>query len=182
MKYRLKNIALVAEIFGGIAILISLIFVGFQFKENTKATRSATATSTIASMSSWYSNLGNNQQSSLLFWKFLTAPDSVPQEQRLQVIFNLHATFLLLQNSFLLVQDGTLDARIQESLAQAIKGVRHQPGMKLYWNLRRSIFMDEFQIYIDELLQSTDELPEGIYNTLGIENTGSINKDDADKK
>ena len=67
MKYRLKNIALVAEIFGGIAILISLIFVGFQFKENTKATRSATATSTIASMSSWYSNLGNNQQSSLLF-------------------------------------------------------------------------------------------------------------------
>ena len=47
MKYRLKNIALVAEIFGGIAILISLIFVGFQFKENTKATRSATATSTI---------------------------------------------------------------------------------------------------------------------------------------
>ncbi len=164
MKYKLKNLALIAEIFGGIAILITLIFVGFQFRENTKATRSATATATIASMSSWYSNLGNNQQSSVLFWKFLTAPDSVSQEQRLQPIFNLHATFLLLQNSYLLVQDGTLDGRIQNSLAEAIKGVRNQPGMLLYWKLRRSIFMEEFQIYMDEILQSTDKVPESIFD------------------
>ena len=60
MKYNLKKIALVAEIFGGIAILISLIFVGIQFKENTKATRSATALATVSEMTSWYSNIGNS--------------------------------------------------------------------------------------------------------------------------
>ena len=174
MKYKLKNIAIITEIFGGIAIVISLIFVGFQFKENAKATRSATATATIASMSSWYSDLGNNQQSSMLLWQFLTAPDSVPQEQRLQPIFNLHATFLLLQNSYLLVEDGTLDARIQTSLAQAIKGVRNQPGMILYWKLRRSIFIEEFQIYVDEILQSTDKVPEGMFN-LDVTNSENTN-------
>jgi hypothetical protein len=93
MKYKLKNIALYAEIFGGIAILISLIFVGFQFKENTKATRSATATATISTMASWYADIGNNQQSSLLFYKFLGAPDSIPKEQRAQAIWNLHSMF-----------------------------------------------------------------------------------------
>lgn len=172
MKYKLKNIALFAEILGGIAILISLIFVGFQFKENAKATRSATATATIASMSSWYSELGNNKQSSELLWKFLTAPDSIPQEQKLQPIFNLHATFLLLQNSYLLVQDGTLDPGIQESLAEAIKGASNQPGMLLYWKLRRPLFIEEFQIYVDEIFQSTERVPESIFN---FDNTNSEN-------
>jgi len=172
MKYKLKNIALIAEILGGIAILISLIFVGFQFRENAKATRSATATATIASMSSWYSELGNNKQSSELLWKFLTAPDSIPQEQKLQPIFNLHATFLLLQNSYLLVQDGTLDPGIQESLAEAIKGASNQPGMLLYWKLRRPLFIEEFQIYVDEIFQSTERVPESIFN---FDNTNSEN-------
>jgi len=175
MKYKLKNIALVAEIFGGIAILITLIFVGFQFRENTKATRSATATATITSMSSWYSNLGNNQQSSELFWKFLTAPDSIPQQQKLQAIFNLHASFLLFQNSFILVQEGTLDIRIQNSLGEAIKRVRNQPGMILYWKLRKSIFFEEFQKYVDEVLQSTDDVPDNIYNEFDLDNSENQN-------
>jgi hypothetical protein len=164
MKYRLKDIALIAEIFGGIAILISLIFVGVQFKENAKATRSATATATIGSMSSWYSNLGNNQQSSQLLWKFLITPDSIPPAKRLQPIFNLHATFLLLQTSYLMVQDGTLDPGIQASLAEAIRGASNQPGMVLYWKLRRPLFIEEFQIYVDDLFQATDKIPENIFD------------------
>lgn len=169
MKYKLKEIALFAEIIGGMAILISLIFVGVQFKENAKATRSATATATIASMSSWYSDLGNNQQSSEQLWKFMTTPDSIPQEQRMQPIFNLHATFLLLQNSYLLVQDDTLDARIQESLAEAIKGASKQPGMILYWQLRRSLFVEEFQVYEDDIFQTNDDISESIFNYDNVE-------------
>lgn len=164
MKFKLKDLALIAEIAGGIAILTSLIFVGIQLRSNAKATKSATATATIASMSSWYSDLGNNQQSSQIFWKFMTTPDSVTQEEQLQVIFNLHATYLLLQNSYLLVQDGTLDLRIQESLSQAIKGASKQPGMIVYWKLRKSLFIEEFQTYVDEIFQTSDTLGESIFN------------------
>ena len=171
MKYKLKNIALFAEIFGGIAILISLIFVGFQFKENTKATRSATATATISTMASWYSDIGNNQQSSMLFYKFLATPDSIPQEQRIQAIYNIHSMFLIFQNSYLLVKEGTLDVRIQESLTEVIKGVRNQPGMLYYWETRKSIFFEEFRAYVDETLQSADQVSDGIYKTPGEDKT-----------
>ena len=77
MKYDLKKTAIVAEIVGGIAIVVSLIFVGIQVRESTKATRSATATATIGTMASWYSNLGNNVQTAELFWKFMADPDSM---------------------------------------------------------------------------------------------------------
>jgi hypothetical protein len=175
MKYKLKNIALYAEIFGGIAILISLIFVGFQFKENTKATRSATATATISTMASWYADIGNNQQSSLLFYKFLGAPDSIPKEQRAQAIWNLHSMFLTFQSSYFLAKEGTLDVRIQESLTEVIKGVGNQPGMLYYWKTRKSIFFEEFRTYVDDILKTVDPNLEGIYQTIGEDKTQNYN-------
>ena len=175
MKYKLKNIALYAEVIGGIAILISLIFVGFQFKDNTKATRSATATATISTMASWYSDIGNNEQSSILFYKFLATPDSIPKERRIQAIYNLHSMFLIFQSSYLLVKEGTLDVRIQESLTEVIKGVRDQPGMLYYWETRKSIFFEEFRAYVDEILQSTDQVSEGIYKNPGDDKTQNNN-------
>ena len=163
MKYKLKDIALIAEIFGGIAIFISLIFVGVQLKENTKETRSATATATIATMASWYGDIGNNQQSSMLFYKFLATPDSIPKDQKIQAIYNLHSMFLIFQNSYYLVKEGTLDPSIQESLTVVIKGVRDQPGMLYYWKTRKTIFFKDFRAYVDEILQTNDPISQGIY-------------------
>lgn len=40
---RLQQAALLAEIISGIAIIVSLIFVGLQIQQNTKATRAASA-------------------------------------------------------------------------------------------------------------------------------------------
>ena len=170
MKYKLKDIALIAEIFGGIAILISLIFVGVQLKENTKETRSATASSTISAMASWYADIGNNQQSSMLFYKFLATPDSIQKDQRIQAIYNLHSMFLIFQNSYYLVKEGTLDPSIQESLTVVIKGVRDQPGMIYYWKTRKTIFFEEFRSYVDDILLTTDPISEGIYEKIERDN------------
>jgi hypothetical protein len=81
MKDRLQKISILTEIVGAVAIVISLIFVGIQFTENTKATKSATAASTVATISSWYSDIGNNQQSSSLFYNFMADPDSLTSEE-----------------------------------------------------------------------------------------------------
>jgi len=169
MKYKLKDIALVAEILGGIAILISLIFVGIQLNENTRETRSASATATISAMASWYADIGNNQQSSMLFYKFLAEPDSIPKAEKVQAIYNLHSMFLIFQNGYYLVKEGTLDPQILESLTVVIKGVRDQPGMIYYWNTRKTIFFEEFRGYVDEILETTDPISEGIYETVKID-------------
>jgi len=165
MKYKLKKLALWAEIFGGVAVLISLLFVGVQLRENTKATRSSTATATISNISEWYVTMGTDGESSASFWRFLADPESMTKEERLQHIYIIHALFLTFQNSYFLAQEGTLDIRIHESLNQAIKGVKDQPGFLLYWKSRKSIFFPEYQDYMDAVLQSDENVSEGIYNT-----------------
>ena len=61
MTFELQKLALFAKIFEG-AILISLIFLGIQFKENANATRSTTATA----MNATVGRAANNKASSFI--------------------------------------------------------------------------------------------------------------------
>ncbi|MCF7559486.1 hypothetical protein L3X39_02465 [Sabulilitoribacter multivorans] len=166
MKNRLQKISIITEIVGAVAIVISLIFVGIQFTENTKATKSATAASTVATISSWYNEMGNNEQSSSLFYNFMADPESLNSEERFQIIISLHGLFLTFQNSYYLGQQGTLDSHIQESITKAAVGVKDQPGFRLFWKLRRELFFPEFQKHIDEIVNTDIEISEGMYKAV----------------
>ena len=154
MEYSLEQIALLVEIIGGVAIIISLFFVGLQLKESAKATRSATAATTVSEITSWYSNLGNCEQGSKVFYNFLTNPESLTSEERYQAIMNVHGIWLLWQNSFYLVKKGTLDKGIHKSLVEIINGVKNSPGFHVFWESCKSIFLKEFQEYVEKILES----------------------------
>ena len=163
MEFNLEPISLIINIIGGIAIIISLIFVGLQLKESSKATRSATAATTVSELTSWYSNLGNSEQGSYVFWNFMTHPDTLTPEQRFQAIINIHGIMLTWQNSYYLVKEGTLDKRIHQSLLEIINGVKNNPGFKVFWEARKSIFLKEFQVYVESIVASDKLNSEGVY-------------------
>ena len=164
MEFNLENTALIIEIIGGIAIIISLLFVGKQLQVSTKATRSATAATTVSELTAWYSNLGNSQQGSYVFWHFMTNPDSLTSEERFQAIMNLQGIMLTWQNSYYLVKEGTLDKRVHESLLEIINGVKNNPGFQLFWQSRKATFLKEFQEYVEELMATDKTNSEGIYD------------------
>ena len=140
MKYKLSDIAHIAEIIGAVAIVLSLIFVGIQLNDSTRATRSATANESISTVTAWYSELGHNEQSSALFWNALADPTALTPEEWVQFVFNLHGLMLPFQNSYYLAQEGTLDAEVQQSITEAIVAAKEQPGFHLFWRQRRGIF------------------------------------------
>ena len=131
---------------------ISLIFVGLQFKENAKATKSANASATIASLANWYIELGNNKESSELFYNFMADPDALTPQQRFQAVMNGHALFIIFQNSYYLTKEGTLDSEMQNSLTSVMLAVVDQPGFNFFWEQRKSFFFKEFRFYVDDIL------------------------------
>lgn len=163
MKFKLSECAQIAEIVGAFAIVLSLIFVGFQLNDNAKATRSATATATIASMSSWYAGSGQSDQASANFLNAIEDPDAQTREQWFQFVMNFHAFMLNVQSSYYLVEEGTLDLEIRDSLTAVIMAVKDQPGFRLYWKQRKAIFFPEFQGYIDTIMASEQTDSKGLY-------------------
>ena len=167
MKYSLKKIALLAEIIGGFAIVVSLIFVGIQFRKNTIATKSATANTANAIAIAWYSEIGNSAQSSQLLWSYLKNPESITSNgEKYQATLLLHGIMLSFQNSYYLAAEGTLDQNINESLNSALNAVKNQPGFHEFWENRKSLFFKEYRDYVTSIFTSDSEVTEGIYENL----------------
>ena len=168
MKYSLKTIALITEIIGGIALFVSLIFVGVQFKENTTATKSATANAANAITVSWYTKTGNSEQSSQLLWDYIKDPKNITTAgEKFQATLLLHGLILSFQNNYYLANEGTLDQNVQKSLTASISSIKNQPGWQEYWKNRESHFFSEFRDYMNSILKSDSEVDEGIYKDLG---------------
>lgn len=140
------------ELIGGIAIIVSLIYVGVQVKDSAGATRSAAANDASVSMQSWYLEMGSNRQASELWFNALTSPKPLSTHDEYQFMMIMHAAMLGIQNSFLLSQEGTLDPEIREGLTTAIVAVKDLPGMERYWRQRKHFFHSGFTEYVDELL------------------------------
>ncbi len=132
------------------AVVLSLIFVGLEVNESTRATRSATAAETTAIIAEWYMSLGSDQQASSVLRRFVTDPQSVTLEEQYQAVMNIHALMLILQSSFYLEEEGTLSPQIRRSMTKAMTS---EPGVRYYWEQRKPIFVNEnFIAFIEELL------------------------------
>ena len=167
MKYTLKKVIQLSEIIGGIAIVTSLIFVGIQFRENTIATKSATANAANAIVIAWYTETVNSAQSSKLMWDYIKDPKSITSSGEIyQVTVLVHGLILSFQNSYYLAAEGTLDQNILKSLTAALIAVKNQPGFLEYWENRKSLFFEEFRDYLTAILVSDSEVTEGIYENL----------------
>ena len=153
---KLKNLSKIAEIVSSAGIIISLLYASIQFKENSKAIRSSNANQIISSITTWYSELANDEQSSQIYYQFFIDPEILTPEERFQCVLNLHALILNFQNAYYFNEDGTIDSRINKSIASIMKAAKDSKGFKYYWGMREESFapdaLDHLSIDPDMLL------------------------------
>ena len=149
------------EAVGLAALVLSLVFVGLEVNESTRATRSATAAETTALIAEWYMSLGSDQQASSVLRRFVTDPQSVTFEEQYQAVMNLHALMLILQSSFYLEEEGTLSPQIRRSMTKAVLA---EPGVRFYWEQRKTIFVNEdFIAFVEQTLSSGNTHSKDLY-------------------
>ncbi|RZW12742.1 MAG: hypothetical protein EX260_12205, partial [Desulfobulbaceae bacterium] len=91
MKRSLQDWAHLAEIIGGVALILSLIFVGLQVSEHSRQVRSETAHNVTAGLQSWYNGLGGSAQASAVFRKGMSAPDTLDPDEAVQYLMSVHS-------------------------------------------------------------------------------------------
>ena len=77
----LEQLANIAEVFGMLIVAITLIYLTVQMRQNIRATRSATANESVSIVSAWYTEIGNSEQSSALFYNALADPEAQTPEE-----------------------------------------------------------------------------------------------------
>jgi hypothetical protein len=128
MKEILEEYALIAEIISAIAIIISLVFVGLQIKENTKATQASTFHEIAALDIQILLSLGNSQESARLISTFRENPDVLSEKELNHGFYLFAAEVRHVENLFLQNENKMLSKKDWDSRKSLVEGMVQTPG------------------------------------------------------
>ena len=146
----LNDFANLGQIIGGVAVVISLIYVALQIRQNTNAVRSATAQTVHEHFSKWYHLAAADDELAKIVATGLRDYGALSEQQRVRFIATFMAFLSYSQNAFLKWREGLLASPLWLGWELVIMNLVCAPGGKAFWKERAYMFGDEFRRYIED--------------------------------
>ena len=156
----LGDLANIGQVIGAIAVVISLIYVALQIRQNTNAVRSATAQSVHEHFANWYHLIAADAELSRIAANGLRDYQSLSENERTRFIAAFMSFLSYSQNAFLKWRQGLLAPSLWLGWEQVMMNLFGAPGGKAFWKERRYMFGDEFRRYIEDDLIKREPHPD----------------------
>ncbi len=157
----LEQYAAIGEFVGGIGVVITLVYLALQIRQNTKTVRS----STLAANSQIWSGMMMNTLDPAVMSAYLQGSlgeTEMEPENFARFLFTCRAYFVNMESQWYQYKSGTLEAEIylgyERSLLNQMLAFK---GIRRYWKMFSNEFSPEFSAYVESLLASSPEQPPG---------------------
>jgi hypothetical protein len=127
---RLEKWALIADIVGATAIVISLVFVGLEIRSNTLATQAATFQATVAYDVEILLGQGHDADTARVFLAYMNDPDSLSGAELGQGGLLAGASARHMENLFLQHEAGMLSDEAWRARESYIRNGLNRPGIR----------------------------------------------------
>ena len=167
----LDDLANMGQVIGAIAVVVSLIYVALQIRQNTNAVRSATVQTVHEHFAKWYHLVAADDELAKIIANGLRDYESLSEHQRVRFVAAFMAFLSYSQNAFLKWRQGLLASPLWLGWELVIMNLVCAPGGKAFWKDRAYMFGDEFRRYIDHDLikrePHPDARPMGVFSLAG---------------
>ncbi len=152
---KLEKYALIAEIIGGVAVVFSLIYVGFQVAQNTQAIK----INTVQQSLSWILS----ESEHILLYEDLRETMSVDDlaslspTDRLQYDVQILTTLRTFEYQHFLYAEGQLDDGMWSGLRQRMVDFSSDQNLRIVWDERKTWFNAQFRSFMEgEIFMAED--------------------------
>lgn len=157
----LVDLANVGQAVGALAVIASLVFVGLQVRQNTKATRATALQMNADYWLSYFTMLADNQLGEI-YSKGALGREELEGDQFRQFFFLCRATFMGCENQHHQYLSGLLDDDAYRGYQATIREqIAAFPGIRAMWQLVKHTYGTEFVKFLDGQIASTDEHKHG---------------------
>ncbi|MGB9474567.1 MAG: hypothetical protein WCE87_05795 [Candidatus Udaeobacter sp.] len=146
----LNDLANLGQVIGAIAVVISLIYVALQIRQNTNAVRSATAQTVHEHFANWYQLIAADAELSQIAANGLRDYASLSEQERVRFIATFMSFLSYSQNAFLKWREGLLTPGLWLGWEQVMMNLFGAAGGKAFWKERGYLFGEEFRRYIED--------------------------------
>ena len=151
----LADLADLADVVGGIAVVVSLIYLAIQVRQNTGSIRSATL---LANTSLWSSLLRDLAEPGTIeaYATGLTGNKDISPMQYTQFFLICRGLFAAFENQHYQYRRGALDEDTYKGYERSIaEQCLAFPGFRIWWEQSRDVFSPAFVTRVDEMISET---------------------------
>ena len=153
----------IAELLGAIGVIISLAYLAIQIRQNTRQIgeqsremRIAAIDSIANSFSRFRDPLIRDPELAALWLRGLDDYSQLEEIEKVRLGRLLQELFFAHQNTWSRYREGAMTTEAWEDHQQAIAGNLRNPGIQHWWHEHRSIYADDFEVVVEDILRTID--------------------------
>ena len=142
-------IGAIGEILGAAGVIITLIYLARQVRQNTRATRLSTSHSIASAARDWNRPLLADPELAWTFQVGTEDPTKLDEKEQARFIELCFSLFRMFEDAHYQWQKGALDPDVWKGYETLYAAYTKAPGFQAYWDKRKATFRPEFQQFID---------------------------------
>jgi hypothetical protein len=149
----LEAVYYISQIVAVFAVIASLVFVGLQVRDSSRAVRAATAQAVHDNYAGWYTALLGNENALATSAKGFVDLNSLTAAEKAQFVCTMMAFLAHSQNAFHQWKEGHLSDGLWRGWEALMMNLVNTPGGAAFWAERSYVFGQEFQDHVAEIMK-----------------------------
>ena len=142
-----------------VAVLISLIYMSLQTRQNTKHTMAQIQQGRTEGITDWLNALASDPALLDIYLRGTAGDPSMNDTEAARFVVLSTARFYSFEDQFYQHRDGLLGDARYAGVVKAAKGSLRYPGSRASWTLMRGTFDEGFQSFMDDLMREVPAEP-----------------------
>lgn len=147
----LEQTSLLAQIVSAVAVIASLVFVGIQLRQATRAVRASSSQAHSAMYHAIIAHIIENADFARIWRESLVDPNSQGPDERARFLAFASTIFRYYESSRVQWLRGQLDDEHWHTIKQQATSLSGMPGIQSWWQMRQHWHSEEFQRWFASL-------------------------------
>ena len=140
-----------SEVLSALAVVIGLVFVGWELRQNTVIQRVNATQLLAAEYSDALEVMAYEGEAACVYALGIEGLDNLNQVQRLRFFVMMFLIFRTAEQLHHYSLEGMVEPQIWRGYQRQLQEVANLPGIREWWAVRRDWFSDMFQAWIDDI-------------------------------
>lgn len=150
----LETLANTGELVSAIAVVISLVYLAYQVRQNTRALRTENYARALDRVAAIQARLSSDPALTRVFNRGAVEPASLTPEERIQFTWAFYEMFGAFEFMFHQSEMGALPGEVWQRWSDTMSWWLSLPGVDVWWRARPAPFSADFSAFVEERLRA----------------------------
>jgi hypothetical protein len=156
----LEDLGNIGEFLAAIGVIVSLIYLAMQIRQNTRSVRASTFHESSSRAGDLMRAIAEQKELARILHTGLGAPDQIEDDvDRLRFGMLLSAVFRGYEDLFFQYRAGTLSSESWDAWRNSLRNILGNPGFPPFWGIRRLSFSESFRQFVEAERETGEPLP-----------------------